>query len=191
MSGKKTSCASGFTILEISIVVLIAGVVLAFATPKIVNAMREYRLNIAMHQAADLIQRVKTQAVSDNHKASLVVDTGNRRFGIVVYDSSGAVVRTDYMPMPDGITFAAPTGVTAPVSGAPTSPSVSFPAQGGSTTVFQQDFNSRGFPVVAAAGAINALYITNGYSYGVVTVNSVSGIRIFRWEASQWVDLRH
>jgi Tfp pilus assembly protein FimT len=190
MSGKRTSCAAGFTILETAIVVLIAGVVLAFATPKIVNAMREYRLNIAMHQTADLIQRVKTQAVADNHKSSLVVDTGNRRFGIVVYDSSGTVVRTDYMPMPQGITFATPTGVTAPFNGVPAAQSVSFPAQGGSTTVFQQDFNSRGFPVVAA-GAINALYLTNGSSYGAITLNSVSGTRIFRWEASQWVDLRH
>lgn len=190
MSNQKPARESGLTILETTIVVLIAGVVIAFATPKIVSAMREYRLNIATRQAADLIQRVKSQSVSDNHKASLLVDTANRRFGIVVYDAGGTVVRTDYFPMPQGITFATPSGLTAPIAGAPTSQAVSFPAQSGSTTVFQQDFNSRGFPVVAA-GAINALYITNGVSYAVVTVNSVSGIRIFRWEAGQWVDLRH
>ena len=190
MSRKKLRPDAGFSILETATVVLILGAVIGFATPKIVSAMRQYRLNIAMHQTADLIQRVKTQAVSDNHKASLLVDTANRRFGIVVYDISGTVVRTDYLPMPNGITFARPAGVTAPVSGAPTSQSVSFAAQGGSTTVFQQDFNSRGFPAVAA-GAINAVYLTNGDSYGAVTVNSVSGTRIFRWEASQWVDLRH
>jgi Tfp pilus assembly protein FimT len=190
MSGKRSRSEEGFTILETAAVVLILGAVIGFATPKIVSAMRQYRLNIAMHQAADLIHRVKTQAVSDNHKASLLVDTTNRRFGIVIYDTSGTVVRTDYLPMPNGINFATPTGVSAPVSGAPTSQSVSFPAQEGSSTVFQQDFNSRGFPVVAA-GAINALYLTNGDSYGAVTVNSVSGTRIFRWEASQWVDLRH
>lgn len=189
MRSEERNC-DGITILETTIVVLIAGVALAFAAPRIVSAMREYRLNIAMHQAADLIQRVKSQAVSDNHKASLLVDTANRKFGVVVYDTSSIAVRTDYVPMPQGISFATPSGLTAPVAGAPTSQAVSFPAQSGSTTVFQQDFNSRGFPVVAA-GAINALYFTNGVSYGVVTVNSVSGIRLFRWEAGQWVDLRH
>lgn len=181
---------SGFTILETVVVVLVVGAVMAMASPKIVSAMREYRLNIAMRQMSDLIHRVKTQAVSDNHKASLIVDTANKRMGLVVYDINGTVVRTDYMPLPTGVSFATPSGVSAPVTGAPTSRAVSFPGRDGSTTVFQQDFNSRGFPVVNA-GAINAVYLSNGATFRAVTMNSVSATTSFRWEGDQWVDFRH
>lgn len=181
---------SGFTLLESAVVVLIVGTVIAMATPKITTAMREYRLNIAMRQMADLVHRVKTQAVSDNRKASLVVDTSNNRMGIITYDVTGNVVSTSYAPLPIGVTFERPAGVNAPVSGAPTGQAVSFPAQNGSTTIFQQDFNSRGFPMVNA-GAINAVYLTNGSTYRAVTMNSVSATTIFRWEGDQWIDFRH
>lgn len=180
---------SGFTILETAVAVLVVGAVVAFATPKITSAMREYRLNIGMHQMADIVHRVKTQAVSDNRKASLIIDTANKRMGIVTYDVNGNVVRTDYMPLPQGVDFATPSGLNAPLTGAPTAQAISFPAQQGSTVVFQQDFNSRGFPVVNA-GAINAVYLTNGVTYRAVTVNSVSSTSSFRWEGDHWVDFR-
>ncbi len=182
--------ARGFTVLELSVVVLIIGVVAAAATPKITSAMREYRLNIALRQTADLIQRVKTQAVSDNRRSSLIIDTSNRRMGMVIHDVNGVVVRTDYMPLPQNISFAIPSGVSAPVTGAPISRAVSFPGVDGSTTVFQQDFNSRGFPMVTA-GAINAVYLSNGSSFRAITVNSVCGIRTFMWEHDHWTDIRH
>jgi type II secretory pathway pseudopilin PulG len=189
MSTESRARESGFTLLESAVVVLVVGAVIAMATPRIAGAMREYRLNVAMHQMADLVHRVKTQAVSDNRKASLVVDTSNKRMGMIVYDINGNVVRTDYMPLPFGVNFATPSGVNAPVTGAPTSQPVSFPGQGGSTTVFQQDFNSRGFPMVNA-GAINAVYLTNGVTYRAVTMNSVSATTNFRWEGDRWVDFR-
>lgn len=189
MSTETRRQESGFTILESAVVVLLVGAVIAMATPKITGAMREYRLNVAMRQMADLIHRVKTQAVSDNHKASLVVDTANNRMGLIVYDINGTVVRTDYSPLPLGVSFATPSGVNAPVAGAPTSRPVSFPGQDGSTIVFQQDFNSRGFPQVNG-GTINAVYLTNGVTYRAVTMNSVSATTIFRWEGDQWVDFR-
>lgn len=190
MSIRTTDSARGFTILELTVVVLITGIIAAIATPKITSAMREYRLNIALRQTADLIQRVKTQAISDNRRSSLVVDTTNRSMGLVVYDVNGNVVRTDYVPLPQNVTFAIPAGVTAPVTGAPISSAVSFPGQSGSTTVFQQDFNSRGFPMVTG-GAINAIYLSNGPSFRAITVNSVCGIRTFQWETTQWTDLRY
>lgn len=190
MSTETKRQESGFTILETAVVVLLVGLVIAMATPKIASAMREYRLNVAMRQMADLVHRVKTQAISDNHRASLVVDTAGKRMGLIVYDINGAVVRTDYMPLPLGVNFATPSGVNAPVTGAPTNRAVSFPGQDGSTSVFQQDFNSRGFPIVNA-GAINAVYLTNGSTYRAVTMNSVSATTSFRWEGDQWVDFRH
>lgn len=181
--------ARGFTVLEITVTCLAMGIVAAFAAPGIVNGMREYRLNMAMRQMSDLVQKVKMQAVSDNRKASLVVDSANRKIGIITYDASNNVLATQYVPLPPGVTFAMPASNVAPMTNAPITNAISFPAQGTSTTVFQQDFNSRGFPAVAA-GTINAIYLTNGRTYRAVTVNSVSGMATFTWTGNGWKDVR-
>lgn len=180
----------GFTVVETAIVILLVGIIVAIASPKINNALREYRLNTAVRQISDTIQRAKMQAMSDNQAVTLRVDTANKRAGIVIKDSSGNEVRTDYVPLPQGITFALPANATAPMTNAPFSKSVSFPAQGTSTTVFQQDFNSRGFPAVATAGAINAIYLTNSKTYKALTLTSVGGISIWIWQTNQWVNSR-
>lgn len=181
----------GFTTLELTIAVLIAGVIAAIATPKITSAMREYRVSIAVRQLADLVQRGKVQAISENHSVALRVDAANNRAGLAVYDANGAEVRVDYIPLPGGVTFAMPTGVTAPVTGAPTTRSVSFALKAGSTTIYEQNFTSRGFPAVAT-GAINAIYIGSyNQSYRALTLNSVGGIRTWIWRTNQWIDTRH
>jgi prepilin-type N-terminal cleavage/methylation domain-containing protein len=183
----------GFTMVEVTVVVVIAGAILAFATPRITNAMREYRLNAAMRQVSDLVQRVKMQAVSDNNRSALVIDTAGRRIGQVYYQADGTTVdHIDYTPLSQGVIFAAPANVTAPVTGAPASSAVSFPAQGSSTTVFQMDFNSRGFPMVAG-GAINSVYLTNGSTFRALTMNCVGAVQKWSWRIAhdnygQWAD---
>jgi Tfp pilus assembly protein FimT len=169
--------------------VLAIGILLAMSTPKILNAVREHRLSIAARETADLIQRAKAQAVSDNRTSSLMMDTAGRRMGMAIYDSGGTIVDAVYVPLPQGIDFQTPPSVTAPVTGAPTSAAVSFPAYGSSTTVFKQDFTTRGFPSVAP-GTINAIYLTNGRSYRALTMNSVGGIRMWWWENGAWVGAR-
>ena len=99
---------AGFTVIEAAVVVLIAGVAMAFATPKIVNAMREYRVSMATRQLADLIQKAKMQAVSDNKAVTLRVDTAGNRMGLVVLDDAGNEVETQYVPLPQGVTFQMP-----------------------------------------------------------------------------------
>lgn len=180
----------GFSLLETAVVVALAAVVVAFATPKLINAMRDYRLETGARQLTDLMNKAKAQAVANNRTTSIVVDTANRRIGILALNNNGDTMRTDYVNLPQGISFAMPSGVTAPVTGAPTASAVSFPAQGTSTTVFEQNFTSRGFPAVTTAGQINVLYLTNGRNYRAVVLNSVGGLRTFRWESSQWTSLR-
>ena len=189
MAIRSNQSARGFTVMEATVVVLVMGVIAAFATPQIVTGMREYRLNMAMRQLADLVQRVKMQAVSDNRKASLAIDTANRSIGLITYDASNNVVSSQYVPLPAGVSFATPTSNVAPMTGAPTSSAVSFPAYGSSTTIFKQDFNSHGFPAVNA-GAVNTVYLTNGRTFRALTVNSVSSIRTFTWTGSAWQDVR-
>ena len=176
----------GFTILETAVVVGIAGIVLAIAVPNISNALREYRANLSMRQLADLMHRAKMQAIANNTQTSLGIDSDTPRAGLIVFNADGTISRTDYVPLPYGVSFGRPADVTAPITGVAVNRNISFPAQGVSTTVFQLDFNSRGFPVVAVPGAINVLYLTNGRSFRAVTVNSVGEVRRWTWDGTAW-----
>lgn len=180
----KTRNERGFTLLEITVVVLLAGIVTAIAVPSIVNSLREYRLNAAARQVSDLVQRARMQGIANSTRASVLIDTAGSRVGVVSYNADGSVNRTDYFSLPSAVSFQRPSSVTAPLTAAPTSADVSFPAVGGSSTLFQQDFNSRGFPIVATAGAVNALYFTNGRSFRAITINSVGAMRTWIWQES-------
>lgn len=185
----KEESNSGFTALEIVVVLLVAGISIAIATPLITNAMKEYRLNIAAQELVGVMYKAKTTSVSNNQKTAVVIDTGNYRIGLATsFDSSGNGIVLSWQPLPSGITFGQPSnmGSVAPISGAPTSSSISFSAQttsggGSSTTLFQQTFNSFGFPNVSA-GAVNALYVTNGRSNKAVTLTCVTGLGIYGWK---------
>lgn len=190
MLEKAVKLQRGFTLIETAVVVLILGVLVAFATPRFAIAMREYRVSMATRQLTDLIQRAKTQAVSDNRKVVVRVDTAGNRAGLVVYDDAGTELRTDYVKLPQGVRFSRPSNVTAPMTGAPTAANVSFPAKTGSTTVFEQQFNSRGFPVVASPTTINSLYVGTGTVFRALTLTSVGGIRSWKWNNTQWANTR-
>lgn len=177
----------GFGIIETAVVLLVTGIIVAAVSPKIAHSIRENRLSMAVRALTDTIQRAKTVAMADNRTSSMVVDTDGKRLGLVVYNDAGAVVRTDFVPLPDGIRFEVPTGNIAPVAGSSTTSAVSFPGQGNSTSVFQQDFNSRGFPVVASPATVNVVYLTNGRSFRALTLTSVGGIRTWWWEDRNWV----
>jgi Tfp pilus assembly protein FimT len=180
----------GFSILETVIVVLIISLAVAVATPAVTNAARAHRLSSAVRQVNDLIQRAKAQAMADNRSSAVVIDTAEGRLGLVFYDDAGVVTDTQYAPLPEGVTFDRPAGVTAPMNGAPTSKAVSFKPQQNSQKVFQQDFNSRGFPVVDSPTTVLALYLTNGESFRAITMSSVGGIRTWWWEDGSWVAAR-
>jgi len=187
---------AGYTILQVVITVLVSGSVIAIATPKITNAMREYRANIAMRNIADTLNRTKMQAISENKRSAMLIDTASNRAAMAVlkYDTPTAawvVDQTYYVSLPQGVTFQRPT-ITAP-TGVTTTGVTSFTAISGSTTVFRQDFNSRGFPIVANGSDVASIFVGNGQSYRAITMSSVGGIRTYRTDTANtsWVDTRY
>lgn len=190
MNRKSCKRESGFSFVELTIVLLLVGIAATFAAPKITNAMRQHRLNMAMRQVADLVQKGKAEALSENRKASLLVDRINHKIGLVVYDENSNALRIDFVTLPAGVDFAQPANNSAPIMGAPTDLPVSFPAQNKSTNMLQQDFTSRGFLSVATPGTINALYFGSGADYRAVTITSVGGVRTFVWKNGAWQSLR-
>src|SRR5436190_4593931 len=135
MISKRVRQEAGYTILQLAVTVLVSGSVIAIATPKITNAMREYRANIAMRNIADTLNRAKMQAISENKRSAMLVDTASNRAAMAVlkYDTASAswiVDQTFYVSLPQGVTFQRPS-ITAP-SGVTTTGVTSFPAVSGS-----------------------------------------------------------
>lgn len=196
MISKRLRQEAGYTILQLAVTVLVSGSVIAIATPKITNAMREYRANIAMRNIADTLSRAKMQAISENKRSAMLIDTATNRAAMAVlkYDTASAswiIDQTFYVSLPQGVTFQRPS-ITAP-SGVTTTGVTSFPAVSGSTTVFRQDFNSRGFPIVANGSDVGSIFLGNGQSYRAVTITSVGGIRTYKTDTANanWVDTRY
>ncbi|HKY06278.1 MAG TPA: type II secretion system protein [Blastocatellia bacterium] len=186
MISRPSRTERGFTALEITVVVAIAGIVMAFAAPRITSAMRQHRLNIATRQVVDTLKRAKMQAMSENRTASVAVDLDNNQIGTVVFNDDGTVNRVDYIPLAEGISFQRPPDILGDPDGNVTDGVVSFGEQGG---LVRQDFTSRGFPNVAF-GANISLYVGNGEDYRAIVMSSVGGVSLFRAEGGAWVDTR-
>ena len=187
MRGNKMRGESGFSLLEGTVGIMIIGVVVAFAAPKISSAMSQYRVNIAMRQTVDTLKRAKTLAVSENRKSAIVADKANRRLGVVFYNDDLTVNRIEFVSLPQGVSFQRPASITTPPAGVKTTDVVSFPIQG---SYNQQDFNSRGFPLVASGADVVAIFVGNGKEYRAVTMTSVGGINTYLAENNQWMNTR-
>ncbi|MCI0487886.1 MAG: hypothetical protein L0229_14940 [Blastocatellia bacterium] len=186
MSDKSRMKERGFTVLELGVVVLLVGITAAISVPQIVNAMREYRLNSGLRQIADTLKRAKMQAVSANQRTALSVDPTGRRIGMTFFNDDNTVNRTEWVPLPSGVSFERPTSITSNPEGVTTQEVLSFPQEDG---VYRLSFNTRGFPIVAF-GDTSAIFIGNGRNYRAITMSSVGGVRTYRAEDSIWVNTR-
>ncbi len=175
----------GFTMLECGIAVAIISIIVAIALPRLNNAMREHKVNIGMRLVVDTIKRAKMQAVSENKDSAIAVDTAGRRIGVVVFNDDLSINRIEFIPLPDGISFQRPSGVTAAPDGVKTTEVVSFAKQG---SYYQQNLNSRGFPSVASGADVVSIFLGNGKSYRAITMSSVGGIRTYTLENNAWLN---
>ncbi len=148
----------GFSVLETAVVVGMVGTLVAISVPIISSSMRQYRLNTATRQVIDTIKRIKMQAVSENRRSAMMIDTGGLRAGIALLNDDGSVNRVDYVPLPGGVTFTRPD-VTATPPGVVSADAISCPEYGETGTLFKQDFNSRGFPVVANGAEVISIFL--------------------------------
>lgn len=190
MSDGTAKKEQGFTVLEITLVVVIAGVALAFAVPSIVNAMRQYRLNVGMRQTIDILNRAKTEAVAQSRQVGVVIDPGGRRLGVVYYQNDAVTVdRIEFVPLPDGVIFERPAQEGAAPEGVTTSGYITH-YSGELEGHPLQLFTARGFPRVGSGPDVVSIFIGNGRDYRAVTMSSVGGIRSYRFTEQAWVNTR-
>jgi len=96
----------GFSIIEISVALMIIAVVAAFVVPQIMSYMRMYRLGMSGRNVATAIQRARYLATSNNTLAGIVV-SDSQSVDIQQYDPAGkeAPQNRGGVQLPQGVTM--------------------------------------------------------------------------------------
>lgn len=101
----------GFSVIEMTVVMLVIAIIAAFAIPQVLNYMRAYRLGVAARNVATALQRARYLATSNNTRAGVVIEQSNR-IDIEQYDPEGKTgpQNKGMVQLPDGINI-----VTGPI----------------------------------------------------------------------------
>lgn len=189
---------SGFSMLELLVVILIMGVIVAMAIPGAITAVKAYRLHSDAGAVSAQMNVTRFRATSQNapYRLNLITSTtpqtytmerlcGNTPSSVdsncTSAYSSFSIPQIEggtlYLSSADSFTTTNPGGSTLPGS-----------ITGGSaTTVFY--FNTRGMPVTSTGSPVpnggSVIYVTNNVNLTDAIVVSVGGrISIYQWSPS-------
>jgi prepilin-type N-terminal cleavage/methylation domain-containing protein len=184
---------SGFTLLELLIVLAIILVVSAIATPNIMTAIASSQLRSAVNSLSSVAQDARVRSVRGNRfmpVRAVVVD--NRIMVYVDANNNGSLdaVERDlasYLPSNMRLATVGGPALTTMNLGLATTPLMNLPA-----------FNSRGLPCQVSGGTCNALsgggyvvYLQQARAlgqvgWGALSVNSSGRVRAWTWSGTQW-----
>jgi prepilin-type N-terminal cleavage/methylation domain-containing protein len=156
----------GFSLLELLIVCTLLVIIAAIAIPNITQASANYKLDVAGHSVAGLLQQARMQAVKTNQPAYTKYDAT----GLVYVTGDPTVAYTSGNPdvaLPAGFSFQA-----APVDTSQLDAYVGGTAQVSASIAF----NARGLPCIANANPAVCPSTTSGFEWFIQ--NSRGG-----WEA--------
>lgn len=86
---KNILTASGFTLIELIVVVGIIGIVSAFSIPAIMEWLPDYRLRSAARDIVSCLQQVKMEAVSRNERTGVQFNAGTNQYIAWIDDATG------------------------------------------------------------------------------------------------------
>jgi Tfp pilus assembly protein FimT len=181
--------ASGFSLLELMIVVGIMMVIAAMAMPKLMTTIADVRMRGAVNSASGLMQQSRMLAIKDNMlrkvKYSNVASGG---FMYVDVNDDGVIQATEpQVQMGSTImAYSAPTGLPALIA-----TNLGYTPATVSTIMF----NPRGIPcsAVNTCGAGMVVYFTDSRNvgspgWGAVSVSPAGRVKTWMWTGSAWGD---
>ncbi len=97
----------GFTVIEMTIVLLIIAIVSAIAIPQVITYLKRYRVGIAARDVATALQRARFLATSNNKRAGITI-AEDRNINIEEYDPNGKLAPQikGSVLMPEGVFIA-------------------------------------------------------------------------------------
>ncbi len=186
---------SGFTLVELVMVVAILLVISAFATPYMVNVIANLRLRGGMTSLAGLFQDCRTLSIKNNRLMSTHFTVMAN--GPVAYVKDATVSSPTLSSTDQQVQLGAPvTYVTSLTgySGAPTaldSTTLGFTPQSGDPT-----FNARGLPCAYSSGTCTTptgyvYYFTDTRPLGAngwaaVSISPAGRVKVWMWTGSSW-----
>ena len=198
--------SSGFSIVELLVVVAIMLVVAAFAIPTMVTAIDSYQVRGNLGNVGNIAQRCRMQAVRNNQSQRLFFTTQSSGQVVLFVESSTSTATTPvssdpqlWLPMNFTLAGAAPSGTGAPSA---MTASTMWGSNINSSLVNQgvdAYFNSRGLPCLPAANGVCA--DTNGFvyylnykgtggrpSWAAVSISPAGRIQTWFWNGGSWTN---
>ena len=202
--GFQQSVSSGFSMIELLVVVAIVLVVAAFAVPNITTTMASYRVRSALNQSANMALLCRTQAIKNNVTQRLHFSTVNNR--VVLWDADAADAAAQPVAgdaqlhaqmwlspqfSDPGLPTGGPTQLTAQIMWGSNIPTSQINVN---SDVY---FNSRGMPCIPAAGG-GVCGVTNGFVYyfrytgagrarwAATSVSPAGRIESWFWNGASW-----
>lgn len=205
LNGSRRNGARGFTMLEVTIVVVILGCVMAIALPSMSQMMQNFRTLGDARNLQDIVMETKMHAASNFTHARAYFDLNAKTYRIDTWVSSsscgaGSPPPPCWQAQFTNRSFNLSTGVSAgygAVSSPPNNTQATIgqaPAcntvttDGGTTTVSNTaciEFNSRGIPIDSNNGPTpnDAFYITDGTNTYAITVSATGQVLMFQTAA--------
>ena len=162
----------GFTLLELLIVLVVAGLILAGGALFAVSAIASETTRSTLRDAGSLLQLARIEAVKRNHECRFVVDPSARTMSVV--DTNGTSTGTDDVvlrvrPIPQIVALARPD------AGSP----ITFSPSGATYVV---DFDQDGY-VNEGSGE---MVLFGGTRYDRLIVYAAGGVQVAKWSGSAW-----
>jgi prepilin-type N-terminal cleavage/methylation domain-containing protein len=88
---------SGFTLMELMVVIGIIAVLAALLAPNFIGWMPQYRLKSAVMELGARVQQARLAAIKENQNCTMSFNTGNHTYNITCLDNM-TVDLTDYGP---------------------------------------------------------------------------------------------
>jgi prepilin-type N-terminal cleavage/methylation domain-containing protein len=186
---RRDSAQSGFSLIEILVVVGLIGIVSAIAVPMMGGTLGYFRLSGDTRSTANTIALAKMRASSVFGRVRLYTDLAANSFHLETFNKTtstwvvdgGTTNLSQRVSFGFGVVGAAPPNTTPAIGQAPLCKSNAVPPADIPNTACII-FNSRGTPIdwTGAPSSLGSLYLTDGTAVYGITLSATGMVRTWR-----------
>ena len=125
-------CEVGFSMVEVTVVILLIGIIMAFVLPKVSDAVKAYNLRSTADHMAERLSAVRALALAKNQNVTFSFNNSSKQYGFDFTGTTGDGVPDTSDPSNPSVAYLLET--------LPSEVSATFP----NSTPIKVTFNSRG-----------------------------------------------